>query len=352
MKKKFICYILLMITLMACSDRETVKMGETISPVLISAISGSDVEITEDNLENLFSNFTWSAADFGFQSAKPEYNLKMDLAGSNFEKAISLGITKANTLEVLNSKINLNLLKLGVSPGEKANVQFRLFATIHKDVNAISNIIAAGVTPVEVVIEYPKLYVTGTHNGWGFNDASLIYSMKSNEIYEGYIYMDNGVEWSNYKLSYQPNWESADAIIGDPDGGGVSGTLQIGNWGGNNINVTQGPGYYRIIANLVNLTYSNTKTQWAITGDFSGWSFVDMSFDLTGELWSVTANMTPGGFKFIANHDWGIMLGDNDADGHLDPGTNDNNIQIAESGNYTIVLNLSKAPYTYTITKN
>lgn len=352
MKHTFIYYILLMITLMACSDRETVKMGETTSPILTSANAGTDFEITEDNLDGIFSNFTWSAADFGFQSAKPEYNLKMDLAGSNFQNAISLGITKENSFQVMNSKINLNLLKLGIVPGQKANVQFRLFATIHKDVNAVSNIVAVNVTPVEVVIEYPKLYVTGDHNGWNFDEASLIYSIKSNDIYEGYIYMDNGASWSKYKLSYQPNWDSADAIIGDPDGSGTSGTLQIGNWGGNNINVTQGPGYYRIIANLVNLTYSNTKTEWAITGDFNGWSFADMTFDLPSETWSITTDMTAGGFKFIANHDWGIMLGDEEPDGNLDPGTNNNNIQIAENGNYTIILNLSKAPYTYTITKN
>lgn len=349
MKKITIYSTLLAFALVSCTEREIVTIGETVSPVLTSALQGTELVISDANLEDDFDAFTWTAAEFGFQSAIPEYNLRMDVKGSNFANSISLGITKELGLTVGNERINQNLLTLGVTPGQKVTVEFILRATIHSDLNASSNVITVDITPYEVVIDYPKLYVPGDHNGWTFTDESSIFSMKSDDVYEGYIWLDGG---EKFKLSFQPNWDSADAIIGDPDGSGTSGTLQVGNWGGNNITATQGPGYYKIVANLNNLTYQLTLTEWAITGDFNGWTFTPMIYDSASDTWSVTTDMTVGGFKFIANENWSLIYGDEEPDGKLDPGTDGNNIPIAEAGNYTIVMDLSGAPYVYSVTKN
>jgi hypothetical protein len=54
--------------------------------------------------------------------------------------------------------------------------------------------------------------------------------------------------------------------------------------------------------------------------------------------------------KFRANNDWAVNLGDNDANRSLEYGGA--NIAVAESGNYTIELNLGNAVYTYKLTKN
>jgi len=77
-----------------------------------------------------------------------------------------------------------------------------------------------------------------------------------------------------------------------------------------------------------------------------------MIYDIDTGIWILTADMTAGGFKFIANQDWTKVKGDNEMDGILDKGTDENNITIEEDGNYTIALDLSQAIYTYTIVKN
>lgn len=340
---------LVLLTLSACDDVDKLQLGETTSPVLSSDASNKNIVLTEDIANERFAIFDWTKADFGFPSADSEYTLLMDFEGNDFGSAISLETTFELKLDTTNALINQKLITLGATPGVESKLEFMVSGGVHNDVMAESNIISASITPYEIILVYPKLYVTGDHNGWTFNEDDLIYSVADNEIYEGYIYM--GAD--NYlKMSYQPNWDSADAIIGDADGSGTSGNLQIGDWGGNNILASDGSGVYFIKANVPNATYSLYKTEWAMTGDFNGWGFADMTYDLDAETWSLTADMTTGGFKFIANEDWSKVYGDNELDGNLDKGTDDNNIVIAEDGNYTITLNLSQAIYTYSIVKN
>ncbi|ASB47821.1 SusE domain-containing protein [Alkalitalea saponilacus] len=349
MKYKVLSIALLTFVLTSCYDREYFQLAETVQPVLSSSESISDVVIEEDALDQNFTVFSWTAASFGDGLPDAEYALRMDLAGNNFQNPISLGRTKSLSISVLNSRMNQNLLSIGIEPGNPASIEFQLHASINPDVSTISNIVTSTVTPLEVVIEYPTIYLAGDHNGWSFNDQ--LYSMRSDEIYEGFIYMDNGDNWIGFKMSYEPDWIE-DLVIGDPDDSGTSGTLQVGNWGGSNIYATEGPGYYRIRANLVNNTISILKTEWAITGDFNGWSFTPLVYDTDDKVWSATIDMTAGGFKFIANEDWSLVFGDDDLNGVLDPGRDDNNIQITEDGNYTIIMDLSGAPYVYSIVKN
>jgi hypothetical protein len=63
-----------------------------------------------------------------------------------------------------------------------------------------------------------------------------------------------------------------------------------------------------------------------------------------------TLDLVQGEMKFRANNDWAVNLGDNDANRSLEYGGA--NIAVAESGNYTIELNLGSAVYTYKLTKN
>ncbi|HRR92387.1 MAG TPA: SusF/SusE family outer membrane protein, partial [Bacteroidales bacterium] len=158
---------------------------------------------------------------------------------------------------------------------------------------------------------------------------------------------------TEFKLLKVPAWEEANTI-GDPDPSGTSGTLQIGSWGGNNIKVSGGPGYFRIKANLNEATYEWVKTTWSVIGDATpgGWSSdTPMTYSTSEKVWTVTLNLTGGkAFKFRANNDWAINLGDTGGDKKLEYGGD--NIPVAADGNYTITLDLSKTIYKYKIVKN
>ena len=349
MKKRIIFNLALILVLAACHDRDEVQMGEISAPVLSNSLDDSEFVITEENIDENFSPFNWTPAGFGFDHRNPDYVLRMDLEGNNFEQSISLGTTRELSHTVLTSRINQNLLTLGAEPGEAERAQFKLIASISNDLLTESNIVHIDLAALEAIIEYPKLYVAGDHNGWNFVDH--IYSFDSDDFYEGYIWMDNGDDWNKFKMSMVPDWVE-EYVIGDPDPSGTSGTLQVGNWGGHDINATEGIGYYRLVADLNNLTYQVFITDWAVTGDFNGWSFTPMTFDLDTKTWTLTTDLTAGEFKFIANEDWSLIYGDDNLDGLLDPGHDGNNIVIEEDGNYTIVLNLHDVPFSYSVTQN
>ncbi|TLX71663.1 SusF/SusE family outer membrane protein [Labilibacter sediminis] len=349
MHKIIIYGFLMLIALSACDDVNKLQLGEITNPVLSSEVANKTIVLTDETSDEAFDSFEWTIADFGFPSADPEYTLQMDFEGNDFQSAIALVTTFDLKLDTINALINQKLITLGAEPGVATKLEFKVTGSVHNDVIAESNVLSATITPYEIILVYPKIYVTGDQNGWSFIEDDLLYSVSDNEIFEGYIYM--GAD-NYFKMSYQPNWDSADAIIGDPDASGTTGNLQVGNWGGNNIFAPDGAGVYFIKANIPNFTYSIYKTEWAITGDFTSWGFAPMTYDEASDTWSLTADVTAGGFKFIANEDWSKVKGDNEMDGILDKGTDENNIVIAEDGNYTITMDLSQALYTYSVVKN
>jgi hypothetical protein len=297
------------------------------------------------------TTFTWSAADFGF-NAQVDYVLQMDATGDEFAEPITLAQTNnlsaAFTVGGMNNFMLSNYFPWDVA----ADLEFRLMATIHEDVDTMySSVMTLSITPFEKVVIYPRLFVPGEHNGWNAGDStSSVFSIKSNDKYEGYIWTT--VSPSGFKLTRVPAWEEANTI-GDPDAAGTSGTLQDGSWGGNNIMIQQAAGYIKINADLTALTYTLLRTEWGVIGSATaaGWdSDQDMTYDPSTGVWSATLDLVAGEIKFRANDAWDLNYGSDNANGIL--GSGQANIPIAAAGNYTIVLDLRGPLYRYTVTAN
>ena len=187
-----------------------------------------------------------------------------------------------------------------------------------------------------------KMWVVGDYNGWDNSDnAKMILSnATSSGTALGYVYLTQG----GFKLVTDHSWDDAHTY-GD-DGSGTNALTNPGN----NIAVPA-DGYYYITANLMKMTYSLTETNWGLIGDFNNWGGdYAMTYDPAKDVWTATLDMTTGGFKFRANGSWDLNYGDTGADGNLDAGGD--NIVLSQAGNYTITLNLSTYPFTYTIVKN
>jgi hypothetical protein len=97
--------------------------------------------------------------------------------------------------------------------------------------------------------------------------------------------------------------------------------------------------------------YTYTANRWGVIGDATpgGWGTdTNMTWDAAKKVLTVTLNLTAGSFKFRANDDWAVNMG-----GSLGALTQDGaNIPVAAAGNYTITLDVSKAVYSCTVTKN
>ncbi|MDE3234409.1 MAG: SusE domain-containing protein [Bacteroidota bacterium] len=159
---------------------------------------------------------------------------------------------------------------------------------------------------------YGLLYVPGDYQGWSPATASTLGAPKNDGNFEGYVNFPSGGTYQ-FKFTTTPDWSNA---LGDAGNGTLSTS-------GGNLSVPAA-GYYKINANTVNNTWSATKTAWSLIGSFaaSGWNNdVDMTYDAGSNSWSATITTATGDqFKFRANHDWGINLGESGGTGQLSYG--------------------------------
>jgi hypothetical protein len=345
MKKYLFLLGLTVLAFTACKDDEfgpVLKVNGT--PAFTSPAGGTAYVLTSANASEKFADFSWTAADYGYDAAVT-YTVEMDLAGSNFAAPVIVGSTTGLSLSgITNEKINTFLFVTKALPGgDPAEVEFRVAANVSSDVPTVySPVIKATVTPFTIVVIYPKLQVPGSYQGWDpTNDLTVIYSAKSDERYEGYI--NFGSDNSEFKFTKGKAW---DVNWGDT---GADGSL---NPGGDNIKAPVA-GVYKLNVDLNTLTFSSTRTDWGLIGSATpdGWnSDQNMTYDAVANKWSITLNLVAGDIKFRANDDWAINLGDDGANKSLEYGGA--NIAVAADGNYTIELSLDQAIYTYKVKKN
>lgn len=198
----------------------------------------------------------------------------------------------------------------------------------------------AGKFTVALIQEYGLLYVAGDYQGWNPGAAPQIASPKKDGNHEGYVSVPAGGSYE-FKLTSQPDWN------GTNYGDGGAGTLSTS---GGNLKFPGAGGFFRINANTTANTYSITQTTWSIIGSLTGWSS-DISMNLNNGVWEGTVTVTGREeFKFRANSDWGINLGDNDADNSME--YNGANLVLSGAGTYKITLDLTNPGfYTYKVSK-
>lgn len=349
-RKLFFPFILTGLVLLASCEKDETKviMSENpTAPSITGPSSGASIVLTNADSANNIS-FTWSATDVGF-SGVITYTLQMDKAGNEFNDALILASGTTTSADINVYSLDSKLLSNGYPEDVAASFELRVRAII-AGINSspfadtlFSETVTISITPYLIVINYPKLYVPGSYQGWDPSSTeTTIASVKSNDIYEGYLYFpDAGTQ---FKFTTGPNW---DVNYGD---NGADGTL---DQNGDNIVATDA-GYYKINVDMNSMTYSILKTVWGIIGSSVSpydWSADQkMTYDVDNKVWTITADLKAGEFKFRANDGWDLNYGDTGADGKLDQGGD--NIAIAADGNYTITLDLSKPVYTYKVKKN
>ena len=92
-----------------------------------------------------------------------------------------------------------------------------------------------------------------------------------------------------------------------------------------------------------------SASKWGLVGDATpnGWAGPDMiMYESGANKFGIYAQLVAGKIKFRFDNDWGLNLGDNDADGSLEEGGQD--IVIPADGAYYIALNLVNSTYTMT----
>ena len=315
--------------------------------------------LLQANANNDAVKFTYTNASFGFDAAVT-YVLQISKGGTSFASASTTEVGLSNTSPLEKSfkvvDFNRELLKI-INYGVATPVEVRVKASVAAAAPATySNVVTITATAYRDIIKYAypnALNIAGNFQGWDPGSAPQIVKQNNGGYngFEGYIVFNDASP--QFKMVKGDNWGAGDY--------GSAGAGILGN-GGSNLTLPSGgaglTGYWRVRAQLNATpppvgTWSWTKINtWGIIGAFNGWSAnVPLIFNTSTGLWSITRDMPAGEFKFRANDDWGINLGDNNAD--FKPEYDGSNLNIAVAGNYTISLDLSVGGnYAYTLKKN
>ncbi len=333
--------------LLSCEKDETklVISSNPTLPAFTNQTSGANIEFDISQANDAYV-YEWSQANFGFD-AVVTYSIQMDKAGNNFADYLTLGsATNSGTLTILVNDLNNKLLAMEVDPDAPTalELEFRIKASLSSnEAPYYSAVITQTIKPFYIPIVYPNIFVPGSYQGWDpSNTTTVIYSVKSDNKYEGYVWF--GADNAEFKYTEGPNW---DVNWGDD---GANGTLES-----NGANILAGgpAGMYKLNVDLNAKTHSFMRTDWGLIGSATPgvWdSDQNMTYDEATNTLKITLDLAAGDIKFRANDAWDLNYGDTGANGTLEAGGD--NIAIAEAGNYTITLELNKAVYRYKIKKN
>jgi len=358
--KRFL-YLSLFIVLLATSCKKDAELTVLKAVVFnqTAAATPTSIALTAKLDNNSVLTVTWEKATFPV-AAPVSYSLQFDLPSDvngatpwANAKEVAVG-NDILTKSILGLDLNTLATDLGLATGVDGKIVVRVKATMDRSV--YSNTIELSVNPYKPFVAYPAIWVAGDFQGWSPATAPTIVSVKSDNLYEGYINMPAGGTYQ-LKLAAQPDWTPTAY-------GTTNGTdIVVANFAGDNLTLP-GAGYYELSVDLNKNTWVAYPCTWSILGDATpgGWTTdTQMTYDAANQVWKVTADMvSTGSFKFRANNDWKNDFGI-DGDGKLAYADNQvfgytsgiNNITVPTSGNYTITLDLHiPGAYTYSLKKN
>ena len=339
-KLSIIIFLIAMVGLFSCKKAEKSEVSSNPAPPVLK-LTADSLALQKSYADTMIT-YQWSSANFGI-SLVVTYTLQVDKKGDNFNNPLAIGSAIGSTsLSVLTSVLNNQLLGLefdpDLNPSAPMALEFRVMATVATSVPAVySATISKVMTPYYVKIVYPLIFVPGNYQGWNPADsATVIYSAKSNNIYDGYVWM--GSVAPQYKYTVGNSWTTN---YGDNS---ANGSLESG---GSNIAPSTGMGYYHLHADLNAFTHNYLLTTWSLYGSSTGNADVAMTYDSVTMIWSVTQNLSTGSVYFRANNSNTLAYSDPNSTGALSLGTA--GIPIATAGNYTVTLNLSGAIFRYSL---
>lgn len=356
MKATFRTSLLLLLasaTFFTSCKKEEVKAVLNPSGAVTLTSTATTLTLAQANAANTAVSFAWDKANFGYP-AGITYTLQFCKGGTNFATATSTSINMETKLAKTFTVTEINAKMQDIIPyGSAQQVQARIKADVGSNVTPIySNVLTLTITSYRDIVSYgfpQALWIAGNYQGWDPASAPKIVdkfaSGTTGSGYDGYINFTNASP--AFKMVKGNNW-------GAGDFGGSAGILTNG---GSDLTLSGGAGVYRLTASTSAMTWTATKiTTWGIIGDATpaGWgASTPLAFNAVDGTWTITVDLIGTKYlKFRANNDWAINFGDNSpVDNKPDYGGSD--ILIANSGNYTITLDIGIAGnYSYTIRRN
>jgi hypothetical protein len=346
------------VTLTSCKKDEVQATVAPANSVTLAASTSSAVLQSVNGAQNAVT-YTWTPITFNWTNTDTKYSpavtysLQFDKKGNNFASPVSVDAGSGPTKALTVASLNATLISLGLTPETAANVEVRLKASY-------ANNVAPLYSPTSALTATPystELYVSSSYLNNDLSTApKLIEVDGSPRQYQGYVYF-GGNSASTFKVT---NTRSG---TGSMYGNGSTAAVAVGAFGKATTGTVAAPGtafsiapgFYLVNINLANMTWSVTPYKWAIIGAATpkGWGDdTPMTYDATKKVWTVTTTLTADQFKFRANGNWDISLGDTNPAGSYLTSNNGANLTSPGAGTYTVTLDLSDATKpTYSVSK-
>ena len=346
-KLGILCIILLSSLVFSCTKDD---VNNVVSPPdNISGFTATEqnIVLSGANDSATVTEFKWQTPAYGFSVANTYtmiFDVPSDTAGGAWANAIKINVPSGSVNKsFLGTDFNKIMNQLGLPFDVESPIVVRLKSDINQSTGAASTVpsvysdLGMTVTPYQVFLIYPKLYVAGDFlvPNWTQYDQPgwILASVKSDSYYEGYVNFPNA--GNNFKLCTQADWN------GTNYGWGGSATTISGSGSAGNC-YFGGPAYCKVAVDVNALTIAYTPVSWAVAGDFNSWSVsaTPMTFDDVTNQWTATnVSMTTGDtYKFVGDPGWVSSFG-LDAKGNLAFGGG--NITATKTGVFTVTLDLS-----------
>ncbi|MBL6449099.1 SusE domain-containing protein [Fulvivirga sp. 29W222] len=336
------------LTKMADANTITLKRYvDAISP--IDLLTPTDESIQNLDIANPLSEvkFEWDSAFSGLGN-NVVYTWQAILSSGDFSNPdleFSSNIDGGeNYLTLTHQLLEDTLAYFGIEEGKSATIQWRVLA---QSGNLSLESTQDFSLTIRRFVNITELYLVGGSTSAGWNEFTavpfrlILGSSTEFEIYE-YITVDGD------GFKFLPTLGTYEGDIGKKVG-------EEGIWaeeGEENVTVTS-DGFYRIVFDAANGTYSVTEIGWAIIGSSTpnGWNDPDTDMAHSGVKgdykWTITTTLIDGELKFRANDGWDINFGDNSNDGSIE--YSGANIPVS-GGTYTVTLDLNPVNgYSYSL---
>jgi len=293
----------------ACEEEErgpVVILGD--KPALTAPTT---IVLEKLDAEKNLVQFSWSAADFGYQSAT-SYLLQIDVAGNNFSAPANIVTTSDTVVKVTQLSLNTKLLGIGIPVSTATNVDVRVVAFVSQYVDSLySEVVPMNITLYSTT--FPSIYMIGAATGgWDTNKAVEVASTGEPYKYTTIAYFDfsNGANWRFFSA---PAWN---ASLGGYDKFTVYPTNLLApatSDGDPNFNFIGEKGWYEMNVNTQTGTIemkATSKPVMYLTGDAThGWNWNDPVTELTWvgyKIWEGDVNfVSQNAFRIFMQKDWG-----------------------------------------------
>ncbi|MCF6182028.1 SusE domain-containing protein [Lutibacter sp.] len=289
--------------LVACDNQDLTVLDSTASTTVSLSTDQLVLDILNTGQDVLTVN--WTAPDFGY-SATPDYNIVFTAGDKSTSIPVGTELSKIFETSELN-KVLLN--KLGLSPGEIADVTIQIKTDLSNYYSISSNVASITITPYSTVIE-PIYMIGGALLGW---DTAKAVEVNGTGIgqYEVIAKFNNG---GAFRFFSAPDWNATSYNWTYFEGGNVDANFENAQDGDTNIRFIGITGFYKINVNLIDKTITMTAVDepkhYMVGAGIpdAGWNWntpVEMTWVKDG-LFEATTTFSNDTFRFFTNFgDWG-----------------------------------------------